>query len=312
MDRLRIYTHKQCASHDTGPKHPENPERLNRIWDMIDRDFPDTPVERAFPAAEDTVLLAHPQSYMDYILDKTPFEGVFYLDGDTVISPQSYDIALLAVGACCQATDAVLTGECQTAFAAIRPPGHHAEYDKAMGCCLFSNAFIAARHAQMRHNIQNILIMDFDVHHGNGTADLVRRHVAAGKTGIAFASTHQRNLFPVNTGNPDTEDNAQGMIHDHPLAEGSGSDVFREVVTTKIIPFARDFAPELIIFSAGFDAHESDILGDLNLQYDDFAWIVEQFVNVCPRMVSILEGGYNLDTLATCVKSHLKALSDIA
>jgi len=262
MDKLKIYTHPQCMNHHTGFKHPECPERLTRILDMIERDFPHIAVEHAFPVAEDSLLLAHPQSYLDYILDNIPFGNLSYLDGDTVLSPQSYDIALLAVGACCQAVDAVLAGECQTAFVAIRPPGHHAEYDKAMGFCLFANAFIAARHAQACHPVSNILIIDFDVHRGNGTADLVRRHAAIGRTDIAYASTHQFSLFP-SMGNPKTEYNAKSVICDCPLPAGTNSRQFREIVTAKIVPFARAFKPELILFSAGFDAHESDPLGEI-------------------------------------------------
>lgn len=311
MDQLRIYTHSQCASHDTGHGHPECAERLTRIMDMIHNDFPDIHIETAFPANEETVLLAHPQSHLDMILDNTPFDGLAYIDGDTVLSPASYDSALLGVGASCQGVDAVMAGETQTAFAAIRPPGHHAEYDRAMGFCLFANAFIAARHAQEKHNVNNILIVDFDVHHGNGTADLVRHHVNAGHKNIAYASTHQSPLFP-GTGIPQVEGNADGMICDCPLSAGSNSEIFRRIINNTVLPFAKDFAPDLIIFSAGFDAHETDPIGGLALQHDDFAWIVNRFKPLCPKMVSVLEGGYNLDTLATSVKAHLKALSGMA
>ena len=282
------------------PDHPECPARLVKIMEMVEKDFPDIPVETAYPIDEQKLLLAHPQSYIDGILDKAPFDGEWsMIDSDTGMNEHSYNSALLSAGASVQAVQSVMNGEAQTAFALSRPPGHHAEYDTAMGFCFFANAFIAARSSDVK-----TLIIDFDVHHGNGTEDLVKKRVNDGYKDIAYASTHQGFGFWPNTGHEDSQNICNG-----PLPDGSTSHEFREAVLNKIIPFAKDFAPELIIFSAGFDAHESDPLGELNLTHDDFGWIVDQFKPICPKIVSILEGGYNLDTLPISVNHHLKALA---
>lgn len=288
------------AKHRNSPyDHPECPDRLHVIMDMILRDFPDIPVENTYPIAEDILLLAHPQSHIDDIQDRMPFDGEYsMIDGDTGLNEHSFDIALLSAGTCVQATAAVMNGDTQTAFALSRPPGHHAEYNRAMGFCFFANAFIAARSSGVK-----TLIIDFDVHHGNGTEDLVKRHVNDGHLDIAYASTHQGGIFP-NTGDHDSQN-----ICNCPLPHGAGSQEFRDIVREKIIPFATKFAPELIIFSAGFDAHESDPLAGLNLQHDDFGWIVDQCKPICDKIVSILEGGYNLETLPISVSHHLRSLA---
>lgn len=302
MTPLTIFTNEAVTKHNLGLDHPECSARLERILDMVKNDLPDIPIEKAYPANEDTLLLAHPQSHLDSILDNTPFDGYHAIDGDTYLSSQSYDAALISVGASLQAVKAVMDGGTKTAFALSRPPGHHAEYNTAMGFCLFANAFIAARSSDAR-----TLIIDFDVHHGNGTEDLVKRRTANGHDDIAYASIHQGFGFWPNTGHIDTKN-----ICNAPLPAGATSDDFRKIVTDKIIPFTTIFNPELIIFSAGFDAHESDPLGGLNLIHDDFNWIVDQIKPICPRIVSILEGGYNLDTLPTSVKDHLKALANLS
>lgn len=299
MQYLTIFTNESMVGHRNMPDHPECPARLKIILEMIKNDFPDTPIENAYPASEELLLLAHPQSHLDFILDKTPFEEWSMIDSDTGMTPQSYDVALLSVGAAVQATQSVMGGETQTAFALARPPGHHAEYETAMGFCFFNNAFIAAKHSGVK-----TLIIDFDVHHGNGTEDLVKRHVEQGHDKIAYASTHQGFGFWPNTGNENSPN-----VCNCPLQNGACSDNFRHAVIERIIPFAKSFEPELIIFSAGFDGHESDPLGGINLIHEDFAWIVETVKSICPRIVSILEGGYNLETLPVSVKHHLKALA---
>ncbi len=299
MKNLTIFTSDKMQAHQNASSHPECPERLKVILDMVKQDFLDVPIETAYPIDESIILLAHPQSHIDFILDQTPFDGWSMIDGDTGMNQHSYDCALLSVGASVQAMRAVMDGETQTAFALSRPPGHHAEYDTAMGFCFFANAFIAARASGVK-----TLIIDFDVHHGNGTEDLVKRRVANGDLDIAYASTHQGFGFWPNTGHFDSHN-----ICNCPLPQGASSDDFRKIVMDKIIPFVTDFAPKLIIFSAGFDAHESDPLAELNLTHDDFGWIVDQIKPICPKIVSILEGGYNLETLPISVKHHLKALA---
>jgi len=300
MKPLTIFTHPDFVNHDTGHGHPECAARISAIQNMIETFFFDC-YEQAYPAPDERLLLAHPQTYIDMVLDNIPFDGHAALDGDTILSPQSFDVALLGVGAACMAVDAVLNGDTQTAFVAARPPGHHAEHDKAMGFCLFNNALIAARHSNVR-----TMIIDFDVHHGNGTEDLVKRRVASGHNDIAYASTHQSPFWPF-TGDHDGEN-----ICNCPLPSGAGTTEFRTIVNDKIIPFVDDFKPELIIFSAGFDAHTDDPLAELNFINDDFAWIVDVMRPLCSKMVSILEGGYNIDTLPSLVKTHLNALSKAA
>ena len=297
MKPITIFTHPDFKNHDTGHGHPECAARITSIQEMLYHDFPNC-VEHAYPAPDDRLLLAHPQSYVDMVLDSVPFDGYASLDGDTIISPHSFDIALLAVGASCMAVDHVLNGETKTSFVAARPPGHHAEYNKGMGFCLFNNAFIAAMHANVR-----TMIIDFDVHHGNGTEDLVKRRVSHGHFDIAYASTHQSPFWP-HTGEHDSQN-----ICNCPIKSGDGSLEFRNAVTNKIVPFVQDFKPDLIIFSAGFDAHSDDPLAELNFRIDDFAWIVDVIRPICGKIVSILEGGYNIDILPTLVKTHLNALS---
>ena len=231
MHDLVIFTNEAMTKHNQGLGHPECSARLERILDMVKNDMPNIPIEKAYPADENTLLLAHPQDHLDSILDNTPFDGYHAIDGDTYLSPTSYDAALISVGAGVQAVKAVVNGETKTAFALSRPPGHHAEYDTAMGFCLFANAFIAARSSSVR-----TLIIDFDVHHGNGTEDLVKRHTANGHDDIAYASTHQGLGFWPNTGHVDAKN-----ICNAPLSVGTTSDDFRKTVTNKIIPFAKLF-----------------------------------------------------------------------
>lgn len=284
--------------HQNAPSHPESPARLKVIMDMIAQEFPNIPIEKTYPASEDSLLFAHPQYYIDTLLDHSPYDGFVIIDGDTGMNSKTYDCALLSLGTTIQATKAVMNGDTETAFALSRPPGHHAEYDTAMGFCFFANAFIGARMSGVK-----TLIIDFDVHHGNGTEDLVRREVKNDNLNIAYASTHESGIFP-NTGNQDSQN-----ICNCPLPHGATSDNFRKIIMDKVIPFTKQFKPELVIFSAGFDGHESDDIASLKLQHDDFEWIVDTVKPTCSKIVSVLEGGYNLKTLPISVKHHLKALS---
>lgn len=298
MESLIVYSNPNMKSHNAGLVHPECPDRLDAILSMIEQEFPDIKMETAYPIREELLTLAHPQNYIDQILDSVPFDDFHALDGDTYLSPQSYKCALLSAGCAVQAVQAVVNNETETSFALCRPPGHHAEYQTAMGFCLFANAFIAARAANVK-----TLIFDFDVHHGNGTEDLVKRRVNDNFHDIAYVSIHGDGIFP-GTGN----ENSQNILN-CPLSNGSNSANFRETVTTIALPFIQSYQPELIIFSAGFDGHESDPLGNLNLQHDDFYWIVEKIKPICNKIASILEGGYNLETLPLSVQQHLKALA---
>jgi acetoin utilization deacetylase AcuC-like enzyme len=300
---LTIFTHDNMCKHISDGSHPEHPARLKVIMKMIAGDFPDTPIETAYSAYEDDLLLAHPQSHIDAILDRLPDSFFNYIDDDTYINPQSYKAARLAIGASIQAVKAVLKGETKTAFAAIRPPGHHAEFETAMGFCLFNNIFITAKKALEIEPTARVIIIDFDVHHGNGTQDLVERHAAQGQTNIAYASIHQSGIFP-HTGHENTE-----YICNAPLLHGTCSKEFREAVLAQILPFAQRFKPTLTLFSAGFDGHAEDDIAGWRLSHEDYGWIVETLKELCPKIVSLLEGGYDLDALPVSVNHHLKALA---
>jgi acetoin utilization deacetylase AcuC-like enzyme len=231
-----------------------------------------------------------------------------YLDGDTAVSPGSWEAALRAAGAVCQAVDDIMAGKCERAFCAVRPPGHHAFPDHAEGFCLFNNIFIGALHAQAKHGIKRVAIVDFDVHHGNGSDFMARQH-----NGVFYASTHQWPLYP---GTGLMEDNIAGRIVNVPLASGDGSLSFRNAWSNVILPELDAFKPVLLMISAGFDAHQDDPLANINLTEDDFRWITGEFVNIAGRhcdgrIVSVLEGGYNLDALKASTASHLSALAGL-
>ncbi|MCB1538283.1 MAG: histone deacetylase family protein [Rhodospirillales bacterium] len=303
-----IITHPDFVKHDTGPGHPERPARIAAIMDMVARDLPDIPVIDAQSATDEQITRAHPPAYLMALEAQVPMRGLVALDADTTMSPGSMEAARLAAGAGIQGVDMVLDGRAGAVFCAIRPPGHHAEMLRPMGFCLLSNAYIAARHAIDAHRCRGcrrVAIVDFDVHHGNGTADLVRRHQ---KGDVLYASTHQFPFYP-GTGNPAVEGDAGGFILDVPLPAGTGSDVFRAAYTDAILPRLRDFAPDLVILSAGFDAHKDDPLGGMRLEAGDFAWVTQEIRAICPRIVSLLEGGYDLAALADCARAHIGALA---
>jgi acetoin utilization deacetylase AcuC-like enzyme len=256
-------------------------------------------------ATNEQLERAHPQRYVEAVLAAFPTEGYVQLDGDTIVSPGSKDAALRAAGALVAATDAVMGREASNAFCAVRPPGHHAEPTRPMGFCLFNNVVVAARHARAKHGIRKVAVMDFDVHHGNGTETQ-----AMADPELFYASTHQSPLYP-----------GSGM-HNHvghpnvvnaPLPPRSGSAEFRAAMTEKVLPPLRAFAPELVIISAGFDAHQADPLAELRLTEDDFAWATEQLLEVARehaggRLVSALEGGYDLEALGRSAQAHVRAL----
>jgi acetoin utilization deacetylase AcuC-like enzyme len=301
-----LFTHPACLEHDPGAGHPERPARLASVLKALSGvEFADLQRREAPLATAEQLGRAHPPRYVEAVLAAFPLEGYVQLDGDTIISPGSKDAALRAAGALVAATDAVMGGEASNAFCAVRPPGHHAEPTRPMGFCLFNNVVVAARHARAQHGIAKVAVMDFDVHHGNGTETQ-----ALADSALFYASTHQSPLYP-----------GSGM-HNHaghpnvvnaPLPPRSGSVEFRAAMNERVLPAMRAFAPEFVIISAGFDAHHADPLAELNLTEDDFAWATERLLQVARehaagRLVSALEGGYDLDALGRSAQAHVRAL----
>jgi acetoin utilization deacetylase AcuC-like enzyme len=286
--------------------HPERPDRLRAISQALAANRFDALLRREAPLGEPAILgNAHPPSYIEAIREAVPSEGFVNVDPDTVLSPMSFVVASRAAGAACLAVDAVADGTANNAFAAIRPPGHHAEAARPMGFCLFNNPVIAARHAQRRHRAERVAIVDWDVHHGNGTQAIVWDDPS-----ILYASTHQMPLYP-GTG-AETETGA-GNIFNAPLSPGAGSSEFYEAFTTRILPAVDAFQPDLIIISAGFDAHWRDPLASLNLKEEDYSWATTALMEIADRhadgrIVSLLEGGYDLTGLADSVAAHVTAL----
>ena len=303
-----LYTHPACLEHDTGFGHPECPARLTAILNVL-RTAPFAALEwRDVPQATvEQLTRIHPQAYVERILACLPRQGNVAVDGDTILSPQSGEAALRAAGAVCAAVDAIVQGEASNAFCAIRPPGHHAEPNQAMGFCLFSNAAIGAAHARVAHGLARVAIIDFDVHHGNGTQAAVERD-----PGYLYISTHQAYIYP---GTGRRGERGIGNIVNIPLLAGSGSADLRHVWRQEIEPALREFKPQLILISAGFDAHHMDPLAELNFNEEDYAWLTRRISAVAAdfcagQVVSILEGGYNLSALAASVAAHVKALME--
>jgi acetoin utilization deacetylase AcuC-like enzyme len=287
--------------------HPERPERLRAIERVLaDEDFAALERRPAPDAVnEETIALAHDQRYIALIRDNVPAQGFTRLDADTTLSPKSYVAATRAVGAAVMAVDAVMAGNATNAFCASRPPGHHAEPSQAMGFCLFGNAVIAARHAQRAHGVARVAIVDFDVHHGNGTQACVWSDPT-----ILYASTHQMPLYP---GTGAASERGVGNVFNAPLPPGAGGVEFNQAYTSVILPAIESFAPELIIISAGFDAHWRDPLASLNLEEEDYASATRMLMDMADRhagnrVVSLLEGGYDLQSLADSVAAHIKTL----
>jgi len=304
-----LYMHDDCLHHVTPPGHPERVERLEAIAQALTAAEFDALDRREAPlAARPDLLLCHPGSHLDRVVAAVPEEGWVSLDADTHLSPGSYQAALRAVGGNIAAVDAVLAGEIANAFVACRPPGHHAETETAMGFCLFGNVAIAARHAMDRHGLTRVAIVDFDVHHGNGTQDLMWTEERA-----LFVSSHQMPLFP-GTGDAH-ETGAHDNIVNVPLAPMTGGAEMRRAYETEILPALLDYRPELMLISAGFDAHAADPLANLNWTDGDFAWVTERLCDVAEdtcdgRVVSTLEGGYDLDALATSAAAHMRVLME--
>jgi acetoin utilization deacetylase AcuC-like enzyme len=302
-----LITHPACLEHLTPRGHPERPERLRAVEQALEAESFQPLARVEAPAASlEVIALCHPMDYITEIRDATPSEGLVRLDADTSMSSGSFEAALRAVGGAVHAVDEVLTKKAANAFVATRPPGHHAETARPMGFCLFDNAAIAARYAQQRHGIARAAIVDFDVHHGNGSQEIFW----ADKT-VMYCSTHQMPLFP-GTGAVG-ESGEYNTVVNAPLRPGDGSAAFRTAFESRVLPRLADFAPELIIISAGFDAHMRDPLANLNLVEADFAWATQKIMEVADRcadgrVVSVLEGGYDLEALANSAAAHVTAL----
>ncbi len=301
-----LYTHPSFLRHDTGPGHPENAQRLYAILAALNAPEFAGLIRKEAPRADfDRLRLVHPQPYIDRIWRSIPRHGYAYLDADTVVSPDSGEAALHAVGAACAAVDDVMAQPGANAFCAVRPPGHHAEPTCAMGFCLFNNVAIAAQYARVRYAIERIAIVDFDVHHGNGT-----QAAFASEAKVLYASTHQYPWYP---GSGAADETGLGTIINVPLPAGSGSEEFRQAVEMRILPPVDHFRPELLFISAGFDAHRLDPLASLELSEDDYAWITRELCRLAQRhaagrLVSVLEGGYHLEALALSVAVHVREL----
>ena len=305
---VALFTHPACLEHDTGPWHPECADRLRAVLRALEApEFADLLREQAPRATRAELERVHPPDYAEAILSILPPEGeAVGLDADTLMSAGSAEAALHAAGGAVAAVDAVMEGWARAAFAAVRPPGHHAEPRAAMGFCLFSNAAIAALHARERWGLARVAVVDFDVHHGNGT-----QAVFANTPGLFYASSHQHPAYP-GTGRAE-ERGIAGNIVNAPLPPGSDGAAFRRVWDERILPLLADFVPELLIVSAGFDAHKADPLAHLRLETSDFAWITARLVEQADasaggRIVSVLEGGYDLPALAASAAAHVRAL----
>jgi acetoin utilization deacetylase AcuC-like enzyme len=305
---VALFTHPAALAHDTGRHHPECPERIKFVLKALEAPVFLSILRKTAPVAPVTALVAaHSQMHVDTILAMRPAgTQLHYIDGDTVVSAGTIDAALRAAGGAMTAVDAVMEGKVRAAFVAMRPPGHHAERNRAMGFCLFNNAAVAAFHARARHGLRRIAVVDFDVHHGNGTQDIF-----SPDPDLFYASSHQFPCYP-GTGRAE-ERGVAGNVVNAPLRPGSGGAEFRAAWAELILPELEAFAPELLIISAGFDAHEADPLAQLRLQVEDFTWVTEALLAVadkhCPgRVVSLLEGGYDLDALALSAAAHVRGL----
>ena len=303
---MLAWTHAACLDHDPGTEHPERPARLRAVLDALDRAYPDLDWREAPMARRGDLLRVHGDTLIDEVLAPVA-SGLQRLDPDTALSPGSARAALHAAGAGQAAVDAVMAGEAQTAFCAVRPPGHHATPDTAMGFCLFNNIAVAAAHARDHHGLERIAIVDFDVHHGNGTQAIFQAEPR-----VAYLSSHQSGLYP-HSGS--VHERGAGNLHNALLPPGSGGFRFRNTWLDSLLPALDAFRPQLVLVSAGFDAHLADPLADLMLEAEDFAWITSELRTIARRhasgrVVSMLEGGYHLDALAESAVAHVGALRD--
>ncbi len=310
MKRVALFTHQACLAHDPGAGHPECPDRLRAIMAALDHpDFVSLLREQAPEAAFEQLTLVHPADYVQRLFALAPPEGdMIALDPDTVVGAGSLEAARRAAGGVIAGVDAVMEGWADAAFAAVRPPGHHAERNQAMGFCLFANVAIAAYHARRRWRLTRMAVVDFDVHHGNGT-----QHIFAADPDLFYVSSHQLPCYP---GTGARSETGVGNIVNLPLDPGSGTREFRDAWEHIGLPALLAFEPELLLISAGFDAHRADPLAQLRLDTADFGWITDRLSAVAAaccegRIVSVLEGGYDLTALAASTALHVRRLMDI-
>jgi acetoin utilization deacetylase AcuC-like enzyme len=301
-----LLSHSACLDHLTPTGHPERPDRLRAVEHALQDEVFAALVREQAPRADIAVAaLAHPEDYVEAIAKAAPAEGIVSVDADTSMSPGSMEALLRCMGAATRAVDEVLAAQVNNAFCAIRPPGHHAEKVRAMGFCLFNIAAVAAIYAKRKHGLERVAVVDFDVHHGNGTQDIFWS-----EPDLFYGSTHQMPLYP---GTGAAGETGVGNIFNAPLRPGDSGEEFRAAMDTVILPALERFSPDLVIISAGFDAHIRDPLANLNLVEDDFAWATTRMMEVANRacegrVVSLLEGGYDLVGLAGSVAAHVRAL----
>ena len=303
---VALLSHPDCLLHDMGVLHPESPARLRAIsaqliaagLDAVSRHY------QAPMATREQLERVHDADYVDSIFRSAPQRGLIALDPDTLMNPHTLSAALHAAGAVVHAVDLVIRGEVASAFCNVRPPGHHATRNRAMGFCFFNNVAVGTAHALTAHGIERVAILDFDVHHGNGT-----ENIFATDPRVLLCSTFQHPFYPYSGTAP-----AQSHIINVPMAAGTGGAEFRRIVETRWLPALHDFKPQLVLFSAGFDAHRDDELGQLLFDAADYFWVTAQIKTIADqyahgRIVSVLEGGYDTDALGRCVVAHVQALS---
>ncbi len=309
-----LLTHPSFVAHDTGPGHPERPDRMRAIDRLLTHEFFSTLTRAEAPMrddAEDAILLAHPPQHLAHIqaVRAQAQKDSVYVDGDTIMSAGSWEAVMRAVGAGMDAVDKVMdpNSGIKNAFCQVRPPGHHAEAERAMGFCFFNSIAVAAHYARKKHGAERVAVIDFDVHHGNGTQDIF-----FSDKNLFYASTHQMPLYP---GTGALNETGVGNIWNAPLRSGDSGEQFKDAFQSRILPALHNFAPDLVMISAGFDAHKDDPLASLRMVEADFMWVTEELVKVADRhckgrVVSMLEGGYDLAALARSVVVHVKTLME--
>jgi acetoin utilization deacetylase AcuC-like enzyme len=304
-----VISHPACLAHDMGEGHPERPDRLRAIERALESEVFQMLARDSAPRADvDAIARVHPKEYIAAIRAAEPEEGLAAVDPDTSMSPGTFEAALRSAGGAMFAVDEVMGGKVRNAFVATRPPGHHAETANPMGFCFFNNVAVAARHAQRAHGAERVAIMDFDVHHGNGT-----QHIFWEDATVLYASTHQMPLYP-GTGAVG-ERGEHDQVVNAPLRAGDAGEAFQEAMEERILPRIEAFGPDLVLISAGFDAHRRDPLANLNLVEADYAWATRRLMEIArkrcgDRVVSVLEGGYDLKALSLSVAAHVTALME--